>query len=67
MNCKLERLVCWVLAVIMVLWFLSFGMHSIGDMLVICFFGYLLAPIKHPCDYNSYSQWLQDIRHWFSA
>lgn len=40
-----------------------------GDwgLLVALLFTYLVAPIQHPADYNSYRQWWDDRRNWFSA
>ena len=35
-----------------------------GSLLFILWFVYLLWPMKHPCDYNSYQQWWEDKENW---
>jgi len=36
-------------------------------LIILIYFVYLLAPIKHPCDYNSYHKWWIDRSNWLSA
>ena len=44
------------------------SIHDILSLSIfILYFLYLIAPIKHPCDYNSYSKWWSDRSNWLSA
>ena len=35
-----------------------------AGFLFLFFFGYLLYPMKHPCDYRNYSEWWADRKNW---
>ncbi len=35
-----------------------------GSVIFLLIFLYLILDIKHPCDYNSYSEWWQDRKNW---
>lgn len=38
---------------------------NVAGYVVFLFLIFLWFPIKHPCDYNSYSDWLKDYKNWF--
>lgn len=59
----------WIARIIAgALWLCLLGVtiwcHDIGAILFFAWFTYLLAPIKHPCDYPSYAAWWRDRANW---
>jgi hypothetical protein len=47
-----------------VAWFLiSHGITFVGVVFLIGAL-YLILPIRHPCDYGSYSAWWKDHKNW---
>jgi len=52
------------LAIIAVIWWLAWHGGTWRDLPILVFLLWLVLPLAHPCDYNSYRQWWADKRNW---
>jgi hypothetical protein len=56
----------WVFAVSVGLFIFVFDAPvNGGTVLFSAYLAWSVAPIRHPCDYNSYRAWRADYKNWF--
>ena len=59
---------CYIIYVVVALLVIEVMKHpDVGGMMLCAWLIYLVAPIRHPCDYNSYRAWWEDRRNWGSS
>ena len=59
---KIQIVITWFM--ISLVWFLGALAHTWSALPWLLFFLWLVLPVAHPCDYNSYRAWLADWRNW---